>query len=59
MFVAYRPAERLPHPEVAEYLQLLTLSPSTQGLGHLIQEVARTDATVLVPRMRHRSRASL
>jgi two-component system response regulator AtoC len=40
--------ERLPHPEVAEYLQLLALSPSTQGLGHLIQEVARTDATVLV-----------
>jgi transcriptional regulator with GAF, ATPase, and Fis domain len=40
--------ERLPHPEVAEYLQLLALSPSTQKLGHLIQEVARTDATVLV-----------
>src|SRR4029453_15986606 len=40
--------ERLPHPEVAEYLQLLALSPSTRGLGRLIQEVARTDAAVLV-----------
>src|SRR5262245_1354110 len=37
-----------PPPLLAEYLPLLSLSPRTQGLGHLIQEVARTDATVLV-----------
>src|SRR5262245_50604796 len=36
------------HAAVAEYLPLLSLSPRTQGLGHLIQEVARTDATVLI-----------
>jgi two-component system response regulator AtoC len=36
------------HPYLEEYLPLLSLSPRTQGLGHLIQEVARTDATVLV-----------
>jgi two-component system, NtrC family, response regulator AtoC len=35
-------------PNVAEYLPLLSLSPQTAGLGHLIQEVARTDATVLM-----------
>ena len=37
-----------PHPYLAEYLPLLALSPRTHGLGHLIQEVARTDATVLI-----------
>jgi transcriptional regulator with GAF, ATPase, and Fis domain len=31
-----------------DYLPLLSVSPRTQGLGQLIQEVARTDATVLV-----------
>ncbi len=36
------------HPYLAEYLPLLSLSPRTRGLGHLIQEVARTDATVLI-----------
>jgi two-component system response regulator AtoC len=35
-------------PHLAKYLQLLSLSPSTLGLSHLIQEVARTDATVLL-----------
>src|SRR5262245_38040992 len=35
-------------PSISEYLQLLSLSPRTLGLGHLIREVARTDATVLV-----------
>jgi two-component system response regulator AtoC len=41
--------ERSPlHPYLAEYLPLLSLSPSMRGLGRLIQEVARTDATVLV-----------
>jgi two-component system response regulator AtoC len=37
-----------PQPSLDQYLPLLSLSPRTQGLGHLIQEVARTDATVLV-----------
>jgi two-component system, NtrC family, response regulator AtoC len=41
--------ERPPlHPYLAEHLPLLTLSASMRALGHLIQEVARTDATVLV-----------
>src|SRR5215470_147015 len=35
-------------PNVAEYLPLLSLSHSPLGLGQLIQEVARTDATVLM-----------
>jgi transcriptional regulator with GAF, ATPase, and Fis domain len=38
----------LSHPYLAEYLPLLSLSPRTRGLGHLAQEVARTDATVLI-----------
>ena len=37
-----------PRPPLAEYLPFLSLSPRTQGLGYLIQEVARTDATVLL-----------
>jgi two-component system response regulator AtoC len=41
--------ERQPlQASVAEYLPLLSLSSPTLGLGHLIQEVARTDATVLI-----------
>jgi two-component system, NtrC family, response regulator AtoC len=36
------------HPYLAEHLPLLSLSARMRGLGHLIQEVARTDATVLV-----------
>jgi hypothetical protein len=36
------------HPSLAEYLPLLSQSPRMRGLAHLIQEVARTDATVLV-----------
>src|SRR5262245_49204787 len=36
------------HARVTEHLPLLSLSPRTLGLGHLIQEVARTDATVLM-----------
>src|SRR5262245_30990164 len=39
---------RSPNAYLDEYLPLLSLSPRTQGLGQLIQEVARTDATVLV-----------
>jgi two-component system response regulator AtoC len=35
-------------PGLTEYLPLLSLSPQTAGLGQLIQEVARTDATVLM-----------
>jgi two-component system, NtrC family, response regulator AtoC len=35
-------------PSLAEYFALLALSPQTAGLGHLLQEVARTDATVLM-----------
>jgi two-component system, NtrC family, response regulator AtoC len=35
-------------PSLAEYFALLSLSAQTAGLGHLLQEVARTDATVLM-----------
>jgi two-component system, NtrC family, response regulator AtoC len=38
----------LSEPKLADYLPLLSLSPQTGGLAHLIQEVARTDATVLM-----------
>jgi two-component system, NtrC family, response regulator AtoC len=41
--------ERPPlHPYLAEHLPLLSLSARMRELGHVIQEVARTDATVLV-----------
>jgi two-component system response regulator AtoC len=36
------------HASLDEYLPLLARSPRMRGLAHLIQEVARTDATVLV-----------
>jgi two-component system, NtrC family, response regulator AtoC len=36
------------HPYLAEHLPLLALNASMRELEHLIQEVARTDATVLV-----------
>jgi two-component system, NtrC family, response regulator AtoC len=36
------------HPNLAEYLPLLALNARMRELEHLIREVARTDATVLV-----------